>query len=598
MRTNTMVALLFALFFSIGSADVLAEGIVLQNAENREGFVLDGLWNVRLAPFRGGNGKGMSKPMKPGAKDESFVDRLAVPGDWNTQAEKLYYYEGSVFYKRNFKWKKNSAKRYILHFGAANYEAEVFLNGNTIGTHKGGFTPFDFEVTDELLNGDNTLVVKVTNQRKKESIPTIRFDWWNYGGLTRSVKLVEVGETFISDYSVALDQNDKRMISGWTQLDGKYQGKEVTVEIPELKIKKSVTVSDNGKAEFIVKPKRLELWSPETPKLYTVRLTVGDDKVEDKIGFRSIETKNGDILLNGKKVFLRGINLHEEAPMGGGRLTTAEECRTLLGWAKELGCNFVRLAHYPHSEMMVREAERMGLMVWAEIPVYWKIDFENETAYANAEQMLVEMVQRDRNRASVILWSVANETRESEARQRFLGNLLKKTKELDPVRLTTAALEAFKEVDGVRVIDDPLGDLVDVLGVNCYCGWYFRKPTECPELGWEIKFDKPVIFSEFGAGALQGHYGDKSEKWTEEYQEEVYRQNIGMIKEQMPFLDGMTPWILVDFRSPIRPNRVIQNDYNRKGLLSEKGVRKKAFYVLQKFYQELEEKAFGKGKVQ
>ena len=557
----------------------------INHIEAREATNLNGLWNVRLAPFGGGGGAKMSIPMADGVADPNFADRLKVPGDWNTQQEKLYYFEGAIFYKRTFQQNKQEGKRYFIHFGAANYQADVYLNGKEIGNHIGGFTPFSFDITANLNSGSNTLVVRVENNRKKEAIPTIRFDWWNYGGLTRSVNLVEVTDTFIQDYSVQLNPENAKEINGWIQLSGANGGETVNLNIPELKLKKEFKVDEKGKVNFKLKSSKISYWSPKNPKQYTVEVKTATDRVSEKIGFRTIRAVGGDILLNGKKQFIKGINLHEEAAMGGGRITTVEEGRTLLTWAKELGCNLVRLAHYPHNQELVAEAERMGLMVWAEVPVYWNIDFANETSYDNAERMLTEMIVRDKNRASVVLWSVANETRESDARQAYLLKLLKKVKSLDKTRLTTAAIEAYKVVDGVRVINDIIAADLDVIGINCYCGWYFSKPSDCPDMKWDVQFDKPVIFSEFGAGALQGHFGEKEEKWTENYQDEVFKYNIEMTKKQMPFLDGMTPWLLMDFRSPIRPNREIQNDYNRKGLISEQGIKKKAFYTLQEFYK-------------
>ena len=264
-----------------------------------------------------------------------------------------------------------------------------------------------------------------------------------------------------------------------------------------------------------------------------------------------------------------------------------EECRTLLKWAKELGCNFVRLAHYPHSEAMVREAERMGLLVWSEIPVYWTILYDNPDTYDNAEKQLQAMIQRDKNRAAVVLWSIANETPVSEARNVFLGKLAIRAKEMDDSRLVTAALDTQSGSANSRLIDDPLGEVVDVIGVNNYCGWYGGTPESCAGIKWSSNYDKPVILSEMGGGALQGLHGGPGDRWTEEYQDEVYKYNIQMMRN-MEFLSGSSPWILMDFRSPRRHLKKVQKDFNRKGLISEQGVRKKAFYTLQAFYKDLE----------
>jgi beta-glucuronidase len=329
------------------------------------------------------------------------------------------------------------------------------------------------------------------------------------------------------------------------------------------------------------------LWEPANPKLYQVLLRSGKDRIEDQIGFRTIETRGTEILLNGKSIFLKGISIHEEAPFKTGRVTSVEECRTLLKWARELGCNFIRLAHYPHSDSMIREAERMGFVVWSEIPVYWTILYDNPETYENAENQLEEMIVRDRNRAAVILWSIANETPVSEARNSFLGSLARKARELDDSRLITAALDTQSESGGKKMIDDPLGNVVDVIGVNNYCGWYSGAPGSCSVIKWGSEYDKPMIMSEMGAGALQGYHGTAIDRWTEEYQDEVYKKNIEMMRG-IEFLRGASPWILMDFRSPRRHLKKIQKDFNRKGLLSEQGVRKKAFFTLQEYYRSLE----------
>jgi len=256
-----------------------------------------------------------------------------------------------------------------------------------------------------------------------------------------------------------------------------------------------------------------------------------------------------------------------------------------------MGCNFVRLAHYPHNENMIRTAEKMGLLVWSEIPVYWTIDFTDDKVYKNAETQLTEEITRDKNRVPIIIWSMANETPVSDARNEFLKKLVDHTRELDNTRLVSAALEKHNKSDNplISVVDDPFGQYLDVLSFNEYIGWYDGPPDKCDKTTWEIKYNKPIIISEFGGGALQGYHADKDTRWSEEYQENLYRKQINML-DKMPHLRGTTPWILMDFRSPNRVLPGIQDGWNRKGLISEQGNRKKAFYVMQKWYSELKEK--------
>jgi beta-glucuronidase len=255
----------------------------------------------------------------------------------------------------------------------------------------------------------------------------------------------------------------------------------------------------------------------------------------------------------------------------------------MLNWARDLGCNFVRLAHYPHNEDMVRLAEKKGIMVWSEIPVYWTIEWENEETFGKAKNQLTENILRDRNRANVIIWSLSNETPVNETRTKFLIRLAKQARDLDDSRLLSAALEKYYINDSTAVVEDPLAVIVDVLAFNEYIGWYDGLPEKCEKVNWEIPYNKPVFISEFGAGAKFGFHGNASERWTEEFQEELYIKTLNMI-DKIDGLCGISPWILTDFRSPRRPLPGIQDDFNRKGLLSEKGEKKKAYFILQEYY--------------
>lgn len=323
---------------------------------------------------------------------------------------------------------------------------------------------------------------------------------------------------------------------------------------------------------------------------YTVEVASEADQDTDRIGFRSIEVRGTEVLLNGKSVFLRGISIHEEAPTRPGRAWSEDDARTLLGWAKELGCNFVLLAHYPHNEAMLRMADQMGLMVWAEVPVYWTIQWENPRTLHNAENQLDEMIARDHNRAALIIHSVANETPISDARNRFLRQLIQDAHSADPTRLLSAALQSNEVAEGNRMtihINDPVASDLDVLGNNEYIGWYTGRLEDMDSMDWISQYDKPLFMSEFGGDALFGYHGDAHARWTEEYQKNLYEHQIAMLR-RIPFLRGMTPWVLKDFRSPRRTLPRFENYFNRKGLVSDRGEKKEAFFVLQKLYRELE----------
>lgn len=575
-----------------------------------EGVSLDGEWKSIVDPYETGFydyrlaqrdlGANPSraetfyldvKPADPGERVEYDFDAspgLRVPGDWNTQRPELLYYEGSVWYRTTFDFPGGGdGSRHFLRFGAVNYQADVYLNGRKLGVHVGGFTPFTMEVTGRLKPTGNSLILKVDNKRLKDGVPTLNTDWWNYGGITRGVRLVSVPARFIADHRLLLESETTRAISGWVQINGAAEGEEVRLSIPELDQNLESRTDASGRARFRFTPAGLELWSPENPKLYQVRISHGGDSIEEPVGFRTVRASGREILVNGKPVFLRGICIHEEFPLdGGGRVISAGQAKRLLLWAKELNCNFVRLAHYPHSEAMTRLADELGIMVWSEVPVYWTISWENPETYQNAENQLSDNIVRDANRASIIIWSLANETPVSETRTAFLSKLAARARSLDPTRLISAAMEKHSKpgAKNVNIVEDPLAEIVDVVAFNQYVGWYDGPPAKCAEVSWEIPYDKPVFISEFGAGARQGLHGPPDRRWTEEFQDDLYRQTLAMI-DRIDGLAGFTPWILMDFRSPRRLLPGIQDGFNRKGLISSEGVRKKAFSTLAEYYR-------------
>jgi beta-glucuronidase len=502
------------------------------------------------------------------------------------------FYEGTVWYKRAFAYRHREHTRTFVHFSAVATHATVYLNGTKIGEHEGAYTPFDIEVTGKLRDGDNTLIVAANNRRSKDAVPALNTDWWNYGGITRDVQLVEVPESFIQDYSVQLTKGSSDEIAGWVQLNGAAAATQVTIEIPDANLRQTATTDDKGLATFRF-PAKLDKWSPTSPKLYKVTVATASDSVSDNIGFRTIETRGHQVLLNGKPIWLRGISVHEEAPYRGGRAFSADDDRTLLQWAKDLGCNFVRLAHYPHNEGMTRLADSMGLMVWSEIPVYWDTDWTNPATYANAEAQLRANIARDHNRASVVLWSVSNETPIKPERTEFLARLIATARQLDSTRLLTSAMNRTSNSGATRTIDDPLGASLDVIGLNEYLGWYEGKPEDAATLEWKLAWDKPLVVSEFGGGAPYGNHGAREVRWTEEYQQWVFETQIAMLRK-IPQLAGMSPWLLMDFRSPRRLIPGVQDYHNRKGLLSDRGEKKKAFYTLQDFYREMKAQEAGK----
>ena len=543
-----------------------------------------GYYDYRMKPATWGFFRDV-RPTQPADLVEYSFDKsptMNVPGDWNTQDSLLFWYEGTVWFRRTFSHMPQPGRRALLYFGAVNHDAVVWVNGREAGRHTGGFTPFCLDVTGLVRAGENSVVVMADNTRRRESIPTLIFDWWNYGGITRDVLLVSTPDTYVEDYTVQLAKGNPRLINCRVQLNEQRAGQRICLSIPELRIHRTLVTDDRGQAALSLRA-RPELWSPERPRLYRVSLALGTDTLHDEIGFRTIETRGRQILLNGRPIFLRGVCAHEETAYTNRRCTGTEDADTLLAWARDMGCNFLRLAHYPHNEHAVREAERQGFLIWEELPCYWTVDWANPSTYADAERQLTDMIRRDRNRAGIIIWSVANETPRGDNRDRFLARLAQRARVLDSTRLVSLAMEVTGASNCLNRLDDNLHPFVDVISFNQYVGWY-RDVDDAPRMKWEIPYDKPVIVSEFGGGAVAGYHGPASQRWTEEFQERLYRQNLAML-DKIEGLAGTTPWVLKDFRSPRRPEPVLQCGFNRKGLVSDQGRRKKAFYVVRDWYQ-------------
>ena len=505
---------------------------------------------------------------------------MTLPCCWNTTDKMYMLYEGSMIFTRKFLYAKQSDdERMILKIGAANYLCRVFINKKYVGMHRGGSTPCYFDITD-FLEHDNRIIIQADSARRNEQVPPSNTDGFNYGGIYRDIELIRVPKVHIKDFKIALEPDSGfKKIRACVTLSEAVNEKAV-LTIDELHISEEISV-ENGKGEIIFEATP-ELWSPEAPKLYDVSLSCLTDTVRDRVGFREIRRSGMDIILNGKPIFLRGISCHEDSVSNGKALTDEERIENIRA-AKELGCNFMRVAHYPHSERMAQLADEMGLLLWEEIPVYWEVHFWSEDTYSDAENQLRELITRDFNRASVIIWSVGNENSDTDDRLKFMGSLAECARKNDPTRLVSAAcLVNFEK----NAIEDRLEQYLDIIGVNEYCGWYTADLRMLPELFQNSDPKKPVIITEFGADAYPGLRGTVTDKGTEDCQAFVYEKQIENIRK-IPYIKGMTPWILHDFRCPRRTS-VNQRYYNTKGLLSaDKKHKKSAFYVLRDFYNSL-----------
>ncbi|MCG8528916.1 MAG: beta-glucuronidase [Opitutales bacterium] len=588
---------------------------ILQNACNRTKTCLNGKWAFIVDPYETGyrsHRNGIPHDQidpedrsryytyfqnrKPSHQadmveyDFEKAEKIDVPGDWNHQNLSWKLYEGCVWYSRKIEHTPKPQSRYFLRFDAANYETHVYLNGEKVGMHLGGFDPFSLEVTSILNDGINHLSVCVNNRREPGQVPNMRTDWYNYGGITRDVWLIETPLQFIDDYQIQLDNENPQQLKGFVKLSESISS-EIILEIPELGFKHKLNSNSNGYAGLNVTMPDFQKWSILNPKLYDVQISTTSDSISDRIGFRTIKVDGADILLNDQPIFLRGISCHEEIPETPRRAHSIEDAKYILKAAKELHCNFVRLAHYPHSENVPRLADEMGILLWEEIPVYWGIQYDKSETFDQAASQLRTLVNRDKNRASSIIWSVANETPVNESRTSFLKRLKSIVTEIDTTRIVSAALDRDEldysdKLKKEMHVSDPFAPECDVLCCNEYLGWYSGTPDQM-EAGvkWFLDPNKPFIISEFGADALGGHRGDRMQRWTEDFQDYVYEQQLKMLDE-IPTLRGMSPWILFDFRTPRRNLAGIQDGWNRKGLLSDKRIPKLAFERLKKYYQE------------
>ncbi len=405
-------------------------------------------------------------------------------------------------------------------------------------------------------------------------------DWFNHGGIHRDVEILSLPQVFIADAGIALAPgSDGTALAIDVTLSNPVDA-TAEVRVPELGLSAIVPIrAGRGAARVAAKP---HLWSPEDPHLYDVSFACGDDRVSDRVGFRDIRVAGERILLNGRDIWLRGVCVHED-DAALGRVTSDDDIRRRFAHARALGCNFLRLAHYPHHERVAEIADEVGLLLWEEIPVYWAIDFADPAVFADAENQLLELIRRDRNRASVILWGVGNENADSDARLAFMGGLAEAARRADPTRLVTAACLVKR---APFRLEDRLADRLDVVGINEYFGWYEPDVEGLRTLLANTRPGKPVIVSETGAAAVAGLHGPADAFFSEERQAAFYRKQFAILGD-FATVRGVCPWILYDFRS-MRRLTPFQQGFNRKGLIAEdKQTRKAAFDVVAEAYRRI-----------
>ncbi len=526
-------------------------------------------------------------------------DQVTIPHCWN--ATDLFdgrnvddgfevnngYYRGPGWYRKEFTLGEGLKGQQVwVGFEGAFQKADVWLNGHHLGTHKGGYTGFSFDVTPYLAQGGrpNLLAVRVDNAFDHD-LPPHTADYAMYGGLYRDVLLTVTGPLRINGVP-ALVPTAGPDGGGRLKVDASVSNAGPTDEAVEIRC-----VVVNGGHEIVTSfgerlvlaprsesrvrlasedIRSIDLWSPEHPTLYTVHTQVLRDgrvldDVTDRIGFRwfSFDPDSG-FALNGQPLRLKGVNRHQEYPMLGIALPDSLHVRDMV-LIKGLGANVVRLAHYPQDPSVLAACDSLGLLVWEEIPIVNSVG--GPAFVTNAMTMMREMIERDRNRPSVILWGLGNEclTDYAEAGAvRPVTDLLRAlnalAKEMDPTRLTAQAHNDLR--------DDSVADITDVMGRNRYYGWYTPRMEDlAPALDREHReHPRRVLFiSEYGAESKRGYHVGRPTLFdhSEEYQLK-YHEHYWKTISTRPFVSGSTVWTAFDFASPFKIGNIPR--VNQKGI--------------------------------
>jgi beta-glucuronidase len=525
---------------------------------------LSGVWSIRFDPDDAGGAAGWSAGV-PGATP------IAVPGSWNDQLVGARDELGPAWYERRFDAPPVDSLELALRFGSVNYIAEVWLNGEPLGSHEGGHLPFAFAVP-RLRDAGNVLVVRVDgrlaadrvppglvpagHRHAREFFPPVAFDFFPFAGIHRKVELVATPPGGIADVRVRTD------------LDGGTALLYVEVERGEGELRLGL---DGVTFESPLRLDRARLWSPADPQLHSLAVELfrgraAVDRYELSVGLRTFGVDGDRLLLNGEPVELRGFGRHEDFPVLGRGANAAVASRD-LHLMRDLGANSFRTAHYPHDEETLDLADRLGLLVIAETPSV-ALFFAPEGLDRRRElsrRYVEELVARDRNHASVIVWSVANEPHSQNAvAAAALTELCDLARTLDPTRPVTYASDQP---------NDPGLDAVDFLCLNRYPGWY-QLPGEIERGVAALAVDldaaharhrKPIVLTEFGADAMPGAHADPPAMWSEEYQAELIGRVLDVADER-PFVGGAHVWTFADFATAQAEHR--PHSTNFKGVFT------------------------------
>lgn len=554
----------------------------------RQTQLLDGLWDFVFDK----NNVGVSEGWNVNFPSDS--DEMPVPACWNNELGK-YDYEGVAWYRTRVTLEKSSHLRLLFH--AVLGHADVYWDGEHLGYHFGGYTPFDFTLPN-VTAGVHEIIVRTDSTLERNTIPTHVVDWFHYGGIIRPVELQYLSDVSIENMCITYN------MTGVESADIRVAVKllsmsDVPVEVPlslyrngELFHTQNVRLQAGERIELNVEQSwtGLNRWEADNPALYMIRAVVGQDDKADRIGFRTIEARDKKILLNGKELYLQGVNRHEEHPEWGfafpNKLMTKD-----LDIILQLGCNTVRGSHYPQSEYWIDLLDERGILFWSEIPI-WGAGLPAEVTadpifIQRALTMMDEMINRDLHHPSIIFWSVHNEidTRSQQAYDLSV-KMIDLVRSKDQSRLVVyATMHPMKDIC--------LG-LFDVIGINYYGGWYFGHVgfeemlevfhERCKEYGAE---NTPVLMTEFGGAGVQGDSGWEPRLFSEDYQADLLSKSLKLFRSDSK-ISGTYVWQFADTRADLHGHlphfRDRARSFNNKGIVNEYRKPKLAYRVIKGIY--------------
>lgn len=548
-----------------------------ETSVNRRQQSLDGRWEFVSDP----NDVGEQRAYFETFPDDA--DTQQVPGTWNTTPE-YYDYEGPAWYRQTFRLPADADVR--LHFAGVAHEATVWVDGDRVAAHYGGYTPFETHLAD-IAAGEHEIVVRVDNSRSATSIPLPGADWFPYGGITREAFFETIPTVSVDDVTVEydLDGTEARVSVAVTVRNSETESDaDLSVSVGDARAEEPFVAPAGESIHTLQLERNVERWTLDRPKLYDVEVVLTDedgaeDDRRDRVGFRTVSVTETSILCNGEPVDVAGVNRHEDHPDWGHAIPPTV-METDLDRIERAGCNAVRTAHYPNHPRFLDYCDERGILVIEEVP-YWQYDedaFARDPVLERGERMLSEMIERDRHHPAVVAWSLHNECYNHQdgvvdATQR-LAEIAREHDDSRPVTLASNT--------NWRGHDDRSLQHVDFVCLNAYWGWY------ADDRGWREFLadvrdqhpDKPILVSEFGAGAIEGERTWNAQKWSEGYQADLLAEAIAVFRD-IEYVTGWTVWQYCDTRTDPRKAMKRPKTKNNKGIVSEFRRPKDAYWRVQ-----------------